>query len=648
MTSQQVSKPDVRVRARNVGGIDEAEVTLPPGVSVLTGRNATNRTSFLQAIMAGLGSNRATLKGNADEGRVELQIGEDTYTRTLTRSGDDIVYGGEPYLDDPSVADQFAFLLEDTEVRRAVERGDDLREIIMEPVDTEEIESQIATLEREKRELDDEIGELERLEEELPELEGEKQRIEGNIEEARGELSEVEAEIEDSDISLEQSRAQKEAIEEAFESLRNARSELESIEFELKAEQQTLEDLQNERDELEATLEETTEHDQDPDRLAGRIDELRKRKRALDETISQLGSVIRFNEDMLDGKGLDLDELTERTDGDVTKELLADTDEVVCWTCGSEVERDRIESTVDQLRELRAAKLEERNGLEEQITELDATRSEIQQQQRERERTDRRLSTVSEKIESTEERIDSLEQSLEEQREEVQRLETEAEDVGTGEDYEEVLELYRQSNELELRIERLESDVNVVEERIAEHEETLGERDTLVARRAEIDDELTALRTKVDRIEEEAVKEFNDHMESVLSVLEYENIERIWIERREREVSEGRRKVEKTIFDLHIIRATDDGASYRDRVDHLSESEREVTGLVFALAGYLVHEVYEELPFMLLDSLEAIDADRIARVVEYFSDYADYLTVALLPEDAQALDDEYTYIEQID
>jgi len=72
-----------------------------------------------------------------------------------------------------------------------------------------------------------------------------------------------------------------------------------------------------------------------------------------------------------------------------------------------------------------------------------------------------------------------------------------------------------------------------------------------------------------------------------------------------------------------------------------------VTGLVFALAGYLVHDVHEEVPFMLLDSLEAIDSDRIAALVDYLSEYASYLVVALLPEDAQALDDDYTRITDI-
>jgi hypothetical protein len=70
-----------------------------------------------------------------------------------------------------------------------------------------------------------------------------------------------------------------------------------------------------------------------------------------------------------------------------------------------------------------------------------------------------------------------------------------------------------------------------------------------------------------------------------------------------------------------------------------------VTGLVFALAGYLVYDVHKAAPFMLLDSLEAIDSERIAKLVEYFADYGQYLVVVLLPEDDRALDSSYDRIE---
>ena len=136
-------------------------------------------------------------------------------------------------------------------------------------------------------------------------------------------------------------------------------------------------------------------------------------------------------------------------------------------------------------------------------------------------------------------------------------------------------------------------------------------------------------------------------MESLLQILGYSNLERIWIDQTTRDVREGRRKVTKSSFDLKIVRSTEDGAAYEDSINHLSESEREVTGLVFALAGYLAHDVYETVPFMLLDSLEAIDSERIATVVEYFESYAPYLTVVLLDEDAQALEEEHEIVTEI-
>jgi hypothetical protein len=50
---------------------------------------------------------------------------------------------------------------------------------------------------------------------------------------------------------------------------------------------------------------------------------------------------------------------------------------------------------------------------------------------------------------------------------------------------------------------------------------------------------------------------------------------------------------------------------------------------------------------MIVDSLEALVPSRIAALVEYFEGYAEYLVVALLPEDAAALDDDYQRVTEI-
>ena len=72
-----------------------------------------------------------------------------------------------------------------------------------------------------------------------------------------------------------------------------------------------------------------------------------------------------------------------------------------------------------------------------------------------------------------------------------------------------------------------------------------------------------------------------------------------------------------------------------------------MTGLLFALSGYLAHKVYKTVPFMLLDSVGATDSDRIATLVEYIEEYCDNLLIALLPEDANTLAEEYQYITEI-
>jgi len=646
--SNAVSESRARVEVRDIGGIDEASVSIPSGVSVLTGRNATNRTSFLQALMAGLGSERATLKGDATTGSVTLTVDGETYERTLTRTEDGVVFDGDPYRSDSEVADLFAFLLENNEARRAVARGDDLRDVIMRPIDTERIEAEIEACTRKRDDLEARIEELDGLERELSELEANREETRSALADAREELEAKEAELDALDSGVEESRARKRELEKAFDRVRDARSELEDLEYDLETERSTIDRLTSEREELESTLERPDDPDGEIDTLDGRIEELRERKRSLDETVDELGSVVSFNREMLGEEGPDLVDASDGTLDDAaepTAELVADA-ETTCWTCGSTVEIDQIEDTLDRLQKLRSGKLEERKEVRSEIDDLTDRLSSLRERRSEREQTERRIREIGTEVEKARGRVSALEERIADQEATVEEREAAVEAIDVA-DHEETLELHREVGDVERRVERLESEIASIDDEIADREAALGEREDLVAERDAVADELADLRTRVDRIEREAVDEFNDRMSTVLDILAYENLDRIWIERREVEVREGRQKVARTRFDLNVVRSATDGSVYEDAVDHLSESEREVTGLVFALAGYLAHDVDETVPFVLLDSLEAIDSDRIARVVDYFGDHAKYLVAALLPEDAEALDDGYAYVDEI-
>mgnify|MGYP002761594306 FL=1 len=644
-TEQPVAKTQLTVR--NIGGIDSTSVEFTPGVTVLAGENATNRTSLLQAIMAALGSDDVSIKGDADAATVEISIDGETYTRTLTRDGTAIVEEGESYLDDPTLADLFAFLLESNEARRAVATGGDLRDLIMRPIDTDEIQREIDRHLNQRNELDRELQELENLKNRRPELEERRQKLQSEVETARADLAAKEEELEARDANVEQTREEKAELEERLADLRSKRSELEEIRYELETERESLESTRARKRELDREFEELPETPMgEIEELETRIDRLRGEKRSLEAEINDVQSVIRFNQEMLEDEDADLLDVLENTgDEDITEELLPD-ETVTCWTCGSDVPRDQIETTVSRLRELSQSKLGEITDIEDELDELTDEVEELRSKQRRREQLQRRRSKLEDEIERGKSGIERLTDRRETLQNEIETLESEIEDL-EDDSYQEVLDIHKAANQLEYELGRLEGELDDIESEITDVEERLDAESELRTRREELTATIADLRTRIDRIERQAVEEFNDHMDSVLERLGYSNLERIWLERVERDVREGRRTVTKSVFELHIIRQTDAGATYEDTVDHLSESEREVTGLVFALAGYLAHEVYDTVPFMLLDSLEAIDSERIAALVEYVEEFSEHLVVALLPEDAAALPDEYRRVEEI-
>lgn len=618
----------------HIGGVDTTTVTLTPGVTVLAGRNATNRTSFLQAIMAVMGSDQASLKADADEGSVTLTVSGNTYHRRLYRQKGHVQTEGDPYLEDPTTAELFAFLLESNDCRRAIVREGDLRDLIMRPVDTEAIAREIDELERERADVDDQLEKLSHLDDRLPELEAERQALADQLADKRETLANKRAQLESANRDIQALRTDNEELDAALEELEDARSQYERLERNIETERESITALEADKAEYEAELEELTGADQDSiTDIEHELSQLRERVDHLERTTADLQSLIQFNEDVLAGDADLLEELRTEPD-DPTDRLLEDS--VTCWTCGSTVSSEQIESALDSLRSLREEKMTMRESLEEDIDDLESRKRTLESQRDQRQRLERSLSETERELRERRTTLDSLIEQRDELETTIASLEAEVETLQADID-ETVLDLQETVNRLEFEIESLKSDRAEIEDEIETIEAELDRRSRLEAQREELTDALTERRTHIERLESEAVEAFNTHMAEVLDILGYENIERVWIERTQRSVQQGRQVVDESAFELHIVRSMDDGTVYEDTIAHLSESEREVIGLVFALAGYLVHEVYETVPIMLLDSLEAIDADRLAGVIEYFSEYAEYLVVALLVEDADAL-----------
>lgn len=658
MPTQQLNET-VSLEVENVGGIRETRQQFQSGITILTGRNATNRTSFLQAIMAALGSNsdQISLRAGADKGRVELTIGDEMYMRKLTRGAGtgEVNLTGDPFTNNVEEADLFAFLISENDVRQEIRSGaDNLRDIVMRPVDTEAINEEKEQLQEEINDLDTQLKTLERKQDNLPALEERQNQFQEKIAQLDEQIAAKEAELEEVETTLEEANKQEEKFEEVMGRLNAKRSDLNNTKDELKGEKSTLQTLKQERKRNQEELENLESPAVNQEDLKQRRTELTHKKEELNAEIEELTSVINFNRELLNEKRPNITKVLgdqgEPSGADELTQQLVTGSEMVCWTCGHSVNRDRIQQTIKSLESYREEKRDERSERNSEIQDINDQISTIRSQRSEKQSLEQELDNLDEKIATAERNIDSIETRIDTLEDEVAELEDEVDQLETSDVHNELVKLNKELNALQRERDSKQKDLERIEDEIQDAEDARQEYNDTEDKRKEKQTRLQKLRGRIQNLDEQAVANFNEHMDEVLDILGYENISRIWIERKEKEERVGRRKENVTKFDLHVVRESDTGNGFEDTVKHLSESEREVVGLIFALAGYLTHEVYEDMPFVLLDSLEAIDAKRIADVIDYFNDYAEYTVAALLPEDtesANSLEATQTIISEI-
>jgi DNA repair exonuclease SbcCD ATPase subunit len=630
----------VHLDVTNIGGIGSESLQISTGITALVGENATNRTSLVRAIAAGLGTDEYALKSDADTGKVSLTIDEETYGRTLSRENGTVRTSGNPYLQEPSIAELYAVLLRSNDIRQAVRNGEDLRPLVLEPLDTEEIAAQIADRVDERRQVDRELDRLATLEEELDDLRAERRACREDLSALEDDLERKREQLDAAEGHGEGGSGAETELDAKLAELRETRSELERVTANLESERKSLDSLRESR----ATLSEQFDSLAAPDEarvetLEERVDRLREQKRSIASTITELQQVIRFNSDRVSGSGsVVTDALGEDGDDEsVTAQLDPSQSAVTCWTCGSRVERSSVEAMVDRLKELRRQKTAEKNDLADEIDDLTQELETLTARQDEYETLRSKLDDLEQRIERTEDTVEQFDQRKRSLEEDVERLESEVESLQESQQ-DELLELQQEVSELEFEKEQLEQTLESTESRAEEIEAELEDRAELRERRDTLSEELEELRTRVERREAEAVDEFNTHMDRLVDELGYDNIERVWLERTEAEVDDSRSEVTERQFELHVVRTDSDGRGYEDSVDTLSESEREVVGLVVALAGYIVHDVHEKVPFMLLDSVEMVDGDRLVDLVSYLESFVPYLVVVLLPDHARAFE----------
>lgn len=647
----------IDVEITNLGGIDTLSTTIFPGITVLSGENATNRTSFLEAIATGLGGSYSSVKTGASEGTVSLSFGDEfELTRSAYVDGGSTTLNGDGIVPNVGEVAPFAWLFMDNEVRQAIRNGeiDRLASLAMRPVDTAEIDAEKRELKRQRQKLDEDITDAEEAYAEAPAIQTEITSLEGELKQLHAEITELEKSIDDADEVNQQVQQLESELNDLVDEKSTLEAERESVRDEYQRIQQRLSGREADKEKLQEDIDqarqERAEIDADPDVLQSRRQQLQSDLEGIEATQSAIDTVIGFTRGILDGEHEGLRQRLALTDEDVEIDVSGNNggvsnleqqlgsgdasgvDETLrCWTCGTTTTAREVESQLSLLKQERKELSSKKSEIQQEMKYARETESAYESAQRRVERLEENLSQVSESVDDLRAERDRIESQKDELTAEIESLSTEIESLeeeirtADGGDTEIVELRERKRNKMAEETQAARKlDQRKQDLREAETQKQLAE--SLREEREDIQDQLTQLREKVEALEDEVVDTFNTHMDDLIPLLNYQNIEQVQITKK--------RQHGETVFDLELVRETADGAVMHDTLENLSESEREVVSIAFSLSGYLAHDIAEEMPLVLIDSIEMIDGQRINDLLSYFSDSAQYLIAALLEEDA--------------
>lgn len=564
-----------------IAGILDGNATIEPGLNAVRGSNWQGKSSFIESVKTALGTSTELTEG-ADTGRVHLETPSGEYEVTLSRENGTVTRRGTPYLTDEYDvirAELFACLDERNEIRRAVRQGENLEAVMMRPLDFQNIDEQIADLQREREQVSSELSQAKEANKRLPSVEAKVTRLEQEIEELRAKRDELEAETAaDGDGSpsathreLSQARTEKDQVE----------NQVERLEQSIDRAEQRLAERREELVELDIPDDTVVEEE-----LAAAREELSQVKR--DAEVLQ--SVYSANKMILKNDRLDL--IT-----DVEREITGDT--IACWTCGSETSRDDLAAQIDELgsriTNLRARKETQRDKVEE----LEARREELTQ-------ASRRKRDLETEIAETEEKLADRRQSLSEAKTRLSNLEVRVSELADRVD-----ETVDELSDVESEIKYREAELNDTTNELSQLESRADRLETLQEEHDAIREEIADLRNRKDRIKHQAREEFDEYMQEILA-----------------RFGTGFETARLTPeFDIVVAR---DGREAN--LDALSEGELELIGFVAALAGRRTFDVAETVPLLLVDGLGGLADDNLHTLIDYLQDQTDYLVFTAYPE----------------
>ena len=587
------------IEIKNIAGIRSGSAEFKQGTNVVQASNFRGKSSLLKAVQTAVGTSGVggphPLTEDESEGYAKLETADGTHEVELKRDGTSITASGNPLLTDNTdqvLAHHFAFLGENNPVRAAVREHDNerLTELLMEPVDVEKLDAQIAKLQRERESIKEDIKEAKKANKQLPKAQENVTQLEKQLEEARERKDELEDQVDEDSEQKELSNK----LSTKRTRHTTAQKEITKLESRIERKKERLEDKQAELDELDIP---------DEPKINTNISQKEDRLNELELQIELLRKVHSANKQVLDEDAVEL--VTDVEHG-------IEGDNITCWLSGDTTTAEEIEEHLSQLNEKRLDLREEKRELESEVKDFEKKKRTIRTKRRKRDDLEDDISNL--KLD-----IQEDEQDLEQNRNKVEELQAEIDEL--EDQYEEVQdEINKELTEVRTDIGSLETKLNDARSELERLDQEAGEVEDLKEQREMVKEEIVDLRTEREQKHKKVVKRFESAMEDMLNRFE-PGFEMLRLDR-----EKGENDSTKS-FELVVLR------DQREiPIGNLSEGEAELIGFVTALAAHQAFDVGDIVPVILVDGVGQLAAEHIKELTEFLQDECEMLITTAYPE----------------
>jgi chromosome segregation ATPase len=568
-----------KIDIENIAGIIDGNTEIDLGLNAVRGSNWQGKSSFIESIKTGLGVSKSLTEGK-EHGQVHLQTPEKDITVELARKDGTVQWSGQPYLEDEYDIIRtalFSCLDERNKIRRAVREGENLEEVLLRPLDFQNIDEQIADLKRERQQVESEFSQAKEAKNRLPAIQRKVTGIEAELEDLREKYDQITGrEKEETTTSAGQDK------------LAQAQSERDRAENQIERLERSIQRLESRLEEKQAALADIEV--QEGGNIAEELEAARKQLQDIKRDTEVLQSVYSANEMVLKENRLDL--LSE-----VQRELTGD--KISCWVCGNETRREDVEEQLEALGEKILFLRSKAKSRRDEVEELETRREDIKQSRRRKQDLESEVNTLTDKL-------SDHKQSLEETRERHENAQQRVEELSESVD-----ETVEEITDIESEIKYREAELNDAQDELAALEKRASRVEMLEQERDQLQSDIEELRNRKDQIKFEAREAFDEAMGDIITRFDtgFETA---------RLTSE---------FDLVVARGGREAS-----LDALSEGELELLGFVAALAGYESFEVADVVPIMLVDGVGGLDDGNLHTLIDYLQDRAEYLVFTVYPE----------------